>query len=85
MEEPDESLPLMDLPDELLLRILAGAGSRGVVNCAAACKRLQGTQVALAGFSCFASAASQAPKLEDAVKDCAARALEGMMGKAAVE
>eukprot|EP00955_Chlamydomonas_euryale_P088089 364349-Chlamydomonas_euryale.AAC.6 len=71
----------MDLPDELLVRVLAGAGSAGVASGAAACSRLRGAKQTLAAVRVFASAASEAKELGDAIGDAAARALEGMMGR----
>ena len=48
MEEEDgfqgDALPLLDLPDDLLLRIMTGTGSRSIGSGAAACRRLKGTK-----------------------------------------
>lgn len=41
---PSSILPLLDLPDDLLLRVMTGTGSRAIVSGAAACRRLKGTK-----------------------------------------
>ncbi|GAX78941.1 hypothetical protein CEUSTIGMA_g6381.t1 [Chlamydomonas eustigma] len=76
----DEVFPLQDLHDDIILRILAGTGSKAIVQSSSCSKRLKSIKEALGQHSCFSSAASEHQQLEEAICDAAKRALEGMLG-----
>lgn len=71
---------LTDLPDEVLLRVLAGTGCKGILAAASTCTRLRGLAMVLREHRCFASAASLKPDLEEGIKEACDRALQGMLG-----
>eukprot|EP00798_Chlamydomonas_sp_ICE-L_P015742 gene15742-21863_t len=68
------------VPDEVLLKIVAGMGSPTVAVAATLCKKFQELQVSISLVPCFASASSREDRLPDAINDAVGRALQGMMG-----
>jgi hypothetical protein len=72
---------LLDLPDELLIRCLAGAGGLGIGSAAAACTRLEALSSRLKQLPIFSSALSTLPSLQLAIKDAGQRALAGCFGE----
>ncbi|KXZ42588.1 hypothetical protein GPECTOR_132g600 [Gonium pectorale] len=80
----DQSLPapmaLDELPDEVLLRVLAGAGTKGILRAAACCRRLRSLSIVLRSYRCFSAAASTKPELSEALAEACDRALQGMLG-----
>jgi len=75
---------LLDLPDELLIRCLAGAGGKGVCRAASACRRLQMLTRVLSQQPIFSSAMSTEEILKDAITDATHRALEGVWGECVI-
>lgn len=71
---------LLDLPDELLIRCLAGSGGQGIACSAVACTRLHGLQQRLRQLPVFSSAMSTLPSLQHAIRDAGHRALTGCYG-----
>lgn len=72
---------LLDLPDELVIRCLAGAGGMGIGSASAACTRLQGLAHRLQQLPVFSSALSTRPSLQHAITDAGQRALSASFGK----
>jgi hypothetical protein len=71
---------LLDLPDELVIRCLAGAGGMGIGSASAACTRLQGLAHRLRQLPVFSSALSTRPSLQHAITDAGQRALSASFG-----
>ena len=71
---------LLDLPDELLIRCLAGSGGMGIGASAAACTRLLALSNRLKQLPVFSSALSTHASLQQSIKDAAQRALIGCYG-----
>lgn len=71
---------LLDLPDDLLLRCLAGAGGISIGSTGASCVRLRDLCRRLGQLPVFSSALSTQPSLQKAIQDAATRALSGCFG-----
>lgn len=80
----EEHRELLDLPDELLIRILAGAGGMGVGAAAISCRRLRNVAARLHTLPVFSSALSTKQSLQAAIKDAGQRALSGCFGECSV-
>ncbi|GLI61526.1 hypothetical protein VaNZ11_003907 [Volvox africanus] len=68
------------LPDDVLFRVLAGAGSKAIVRAATCCKRLYALARVLQMYRCFSAAASVKGDLGDALEEACESALQGMLG-----
>ncbi|GIL67076.1 hypothetical protein Vafri_20509 [Volvox africanus] len=68
------------LPDDVLLRVLAGAGSKAIIRAATCCKRLYALARMLQMHRCFSAAASVKNDLSDALEEACESALQGMLG-----
>uniref|UniRef100_A0A7S3VJ31 F-box domain-containing protein n=1 Tax=Dunaliella tertiolecta TaxID=3047 RepID=A0A7S3VJ31_DUNTE len=74
-------LELLELPDDLLLKVLAGCGARRCARVATCCKRLQKMAASCGDRdSIYCSALSDRGTLREALTDATNRALEGITG-----
>ncbi|GBF93454.1 hypothetical protein Rsub_06587 [Raphidocelis subcapitata] len=71
---------ILDLPDEVLVRVLAGAGCHGLCAAAASCRRLAALKAQLEARVMFSSALESACDLPSAVAAATRRAKEGLLG-----
>lgn len=74
-------MALADLPEDVLTRVLAGLGSRGIAAARACCKRLNTLGRSMAAHTCFASALSiDEGTWEECLLRACDRAQQGMLG-----
>ena len=76
--QPETSIS--DLPNDLIIPILTHAGCKSIVMSSSISKRMHAIHLSFAAITCFTAASSTLPHLDQAVKEAAARALEGMLG-----
>jgi hypothetical protein len=75
---------MLDLPDDLLLRCLAGAGAQAIAAAAVSCARLRDCSRHLVHLPVWASAMATDSSLQAAISNATQRALSGCFGEPGV-